>query len=91
MKILSIKFDPNWTSAVPKHIGKDETSFLYDKYFKITFEYYGRIKTTFLHTSVGFDYNGIQVFFQFLNDNAILTPSEYLNINKNKNVKIDIK
>ena len=28
---------------------------------------------------------------EFLNDNAILTPSEYLNINKNKNVKIDIK
>ena len=28
---------------------------------------------------------------EFLNDNDILTPSEYLNINKNKNVKIDIK
>lgn len=27
----------------------------------------------------------------FLNDNDILTPSEYLNIDKNKNVKIDIK
>ena len=28
---------------------------------------------------------------EFLNDNDILTPSEYLNINKNKNVKIDFK
>ncbi len=28
---------------------------------------------------------------EFLNDNDILTPSEYLNINKNKSVKIDIK
>ena len=28
---------------------------------------------------------------EFLNDNDILTPSEYLNINKNKHVKIDIK
>lgn len=27
----------------------------------------------------------------FLNDNHILTPSEYLNIDKNKNVKMDIK
>ena len=28
---------------------------------------------------------------EFLNDNDILTPNEYLNIDKNKSVKIDIK
>mgnify|MGYP004613685001 CR=1 FL=1 len=28
---------------------------------------------------------------EFLNDNDILSPSEYLNIDNNKNVKIDIK
>ena len=34
--------------------------------------------------------NDVKVSVMLIN-NDILTPSEYLNINKNKNVKIDIK